>query len=57
MELISIITKTKTKTKTVANMKKGLQWALLVVLALVAYFLILGWEGVLDRIGRLLIIE
>ena len=29
-------------------MKKGLQWALLVMLALVAYSLILGWEGVLD---------
>lgn len=38
-------------------MRKGLQWALLVVLALVAYFLILGWDGVLERIERLLIIE
>ena len=38
-------------------MKKVLQWALLVVLVLVAYFLILGWDGVLERIGRLLILE
>ena len=42
-------------------MKKGLQWALLVMLAMVIYLLIslwiLGWDGGLERIGRLLIIE
>lgn len=42
-------------------MRKGLQWALLVMLAMVIYLLIslwiLGWDGVLERIGRLLIIE
>ena len=42
-------------------MKKGLQWALLVMLAMVIYLLIslwiLGWDVVLERIGRLLIIE
>ena len=42
-------------------MKKGLQWALLVMSAMVIYLLIslwiLGWDVVLERIGRLLIIE
>lgn len=41
-------------------MKKGLQWALLVMLAMVIYLLIslwiLGWDGVLERIGRLVIL-
>ena len=42
-------------------MRKGLQWALLVMLAMVIYLLIslwiLGWDVVLERIGSLLIIE
>ena len=41
-------------------MKKGLQWALLVMLAMVIYLLIslwiLGWDEALERIGRLVIL-